>query len=104
MSGQRQTSAINSEQRTIGNLLGDKRFLRVPAYQRSFSWTKSEVSDQTPAVIPDKNGKFTTTLELENGRDYRFRYLVDENHWMNDWNADKYVQNPYGGDDSVVSV
>lgn len=45
MSGQRQTSAINSEQRTIGNLLGDKRFLRVPAYQRSFSWTKSEVSD-----------------------------------------------------------
>ena len=52
----------------------------------------------------NKNGKFTTTLELENGRDYRFRYLVDENYWMNDWHADKYVQNAYGGDDSVVSV
>jgi uncharacterized protein with ParB-like and HNH nuclease domain len=45
MSAQGQKSAINSEQRTIGNLLGDKRFLRVPAYQRSFSWTKSEVTD-----------------------------------------------------------
>jgi 1,4-alpha-glucan branching enzyme len=52
----------------------------------------------------NKNGKFTTTLELEKGRDYRFRYLVDENQWMNDWHADKYVQNPYGGEDSVVSV
>jgi len=45
MQDQIQTSTISSEQRTIGNLLGDKRFLRVPAYQRSFSWTKSEVSD-----------------------------------------------------------
>ncbi len=45
MPEQAPSSAIISEQRTIGNLLGDKRFLRVPAYQRSFSWTKSEVSD-----------------------------------------------------------
>jgi len=45
MQGKTQTSAISSEQRTIGNLLGDKRFLQVPAYQRCFSWTKSEVSD-----------------------------------------------------------
>jgi len=45
MPGKSQTSAINSEQRTIGNLLGDKRFLQVPAYQRSFSWAKTEVSD-----------------------------------------------------------
>ncbi|MFQ5597837.1 MAG: DUF262 domain-containing protein [Nitrospiria bacterium] len=45
MPGQEQASTINSEQRTIGNLLGDRRHLRVPAYQRSFSWTKSEVSD-----------------------------------------------------------
>jgi hypothetical protein len=52
----------------------------------------------------NKNGNFTTTLELENGRDYCFRYLVDENYWVNDWHADKYVRNAFGGDDSVVSV
>jgi len=45
MTGKGQTSAITSEQRTIGSLLGDKRFLKVPVYQRSFSWTKNEVSD-----------------------------------------------------------
>ena len=52
----------------------------------------------------NKSGKFITTLELENGRDYRFRYLVDENYWVNHWQADKYIPNPYGGDDSVVTV
>ena len=43
--GSGQTSTIKSEQRTIGSALGDKRFLRVPVYQRNFSWTKSEVTD-----------------------------------------------------------
>jgi 1,4-alpha-glucan branching enzyme len=52
-----------------------------------------------------KNGDFTTTLELEPGRDYAFRYLVDGVRWENDWDADKYVKSPYGdSDNSVVSV
>jgi 1,4-alpha-glucan branching enzyme len=51
-----------------------------------------------------KNGNFTATLELEKGRDYRFRYLVDGNRWENDWNADSYMPNDFGGDDSIVSV
>jgi hypothetical protein len=40
-----QSSSIKSEERSIGAILGDKRPLRVPAYQRSFSWTKSEIDD-----------------------------------------------------------
>ncbi|UCH79675.1 MAG: isoamylase early set domain-containing protein [Nitrospiraceae bacterium] len=51
-----------------------------------------------------KNGDFTITLELEKGREYRFRYLIDNRRWENDWFADKYVPNLYGGDDSVVVV
>jgi 1,4-alpha-glucan branching enzyme len=51
-----------------------------------------------------KNGSFTVTIELKKGSDYRFRYLVDDDQWVNDWCADRYVQNPYGGDDSVVTV
>jgi hypothetical protein len=35
---------------------------------------------------------------------YRFRYLVDGRSWENDWAADLYVPNGYGGDDSVVDV
>lgn len=42
------------------------------------------------------------TLELEQGRSYQFRYLIDDATWCNDWNADAYVPNPFGGYNSVV--
>jgi 1,4-alpha-glucan branching enzyme len=42
------------------------------------------------------------TLELPRGREYQFRYLVNDTDWHNDWQADKYVPNPFGGDNSVV--
>jgi 1,4-alpha-glucan branching enzyme len=51
-----------------------------------------------------RTGSFATTLELPCGKEYRFKYLIDGLRWENDWHADTYVQNPYGGDDSVVSV
>ena len=46
---------------------------------------------------------FTAEVELETGRDYQFRYLIDNNKWENDWNADNYVSNPFGYDNSVVA-
>lgn len=51
-----------------------------------------------------KNGDFTLTLELETGKEYRFKYLVDGNRWENDWNADRYEENIHGTEDSVVVV
>jgi 1,4-alpha-glucan branching enzyme len=51
-----------------------------------------------------KSGDFTLTLDLEPGREYQFRYLVDESIWENDWNADKYVTSPYGDSDNSVLV
>jgi len=39
---------------------------------------------------------------LSAGREYQFRYLVDGQDWYNDWQADKYVPNNFGGDNSVV--
>lgn len=49
-----------------------------------------------------KNGSFKTTINLETGKEYQFRYLIDNNTWENDWEADKYVANEYGEDNSVV--
>jgi 1,4-alpha-glucan branching enzyme len=49
-----------------------------------------------------KTRGFTVTLELEKGHEYQFRYLVNGTEWHNDWNADKYVPNPYSGDNSVA--
>jgi hypothetical protein len=43
-------------------------------------------------------------LWLEAGQQYRFRYLVDGERWENDWAADAYLPNAYGGEDSVVTV
>lgn len=45
---------------------------------------------------------FSATVELEAGRQYEFRYLVDNQSWENDWEADAYVPTPFGVYNSVV--
>lgn len=44
------------------------------------------------------------TLELEAGKSYEYRYLINNSEWHNDWHADHYVPNEYGGDNSVVDL
>lgn len=51
-----------------------------------------------------KNGAFTTTIDLENGREYQFRYLLDENHWENETEADNFVPSPYGDSNNSVII
>lgn len=59
--------------------------------------------DATP-MIRLKNGDYGVTVNLETGREYRFRYLIDGCRWENDWAADRYDPNPHGEFDSVVVV
>jgi 1,4-alpha-glucan branching enzyme len=52
-----------------------------------------------------KSGDHTITLDLEPGKDYQFRYFIDELHWENDWNADKYMPcQEFGVDNSVICL
>jgi len=52
-----------------------------------------------------KKGAFTTTLNLEKGRAYQFRYLLDKNTWENESDADDSVPTPYGdGENSVIVI
>lgn len=51
-----------------------------------------------------KDGRFKATVNLDTEKEYRFRYLVNGTEWHNDWEADKYVPNPFSGDDSVVQT
>ena len=51
-----------------------------------------------------KSGDYTTSLELARGGEYQFRYLIDGSRRENDWQADKYVKNPYGDSDNSVIV
>ena len=52
----------------------------------------------------DAEGGFSVTVDLDAGRAYRFRYLLDGQRWDNDWAADAYRPNDFGGDDSVVDL
>ena len=49
-------------------------------------------------------GNYAATVDLETGRNYEFRYLIGKSKWENDWQADGYVPNPFGFDNSVVSI
>ncbi len=50
------------------------------------------------------SGDFSVIVELPAGREYRYRYLINEDRWENDWCADRYVDNGFGEEDSVVVV
>lgn len=49
-----------------------------------------------------ENGDYTIKLDLEPGKEYQYRYFIDESKWENDWNADKYVRSIYGNSDNSV--
>ena len=51
-----------------------------------------------------KDGSFKGTLELEKGRSYEYRFLINGNTWENAWNAEAYKPTPFGVFNSVVSA
>jgi 1,4-alpha-glucan branching enzyme len=51
-----------------------------------------------------KNGDFSVTISLPAGNSYQFRYVLDGNTWVNDAEADSYVTNQYGEENSIVTV
>lgn len=49
-----------------------------------------------------KDGSFTGSLEIAKGKEYEFRYLLDETNWLNDAQADKLVANTFGAENGVI--
>jgi 1,4-alpha-glucan branching enzyme len=62
-------------------------------------WSK----EATP-MARRKDGRFSVSLSLAAGSSYKYRYLVDGHRWENDWAADGYERNEFGGDDSVLQL
>jgi hypothetical protein len=50
------------------------------------------------------DGKWQTTVDLEPGKSFEFRYLIDGSRWENDWAADRYLRNEYGNENSVIET
>ena len=60
---------------------------------------------EVPPMKKLKNGDFTQTVELDADAEYQFRYLIDDETWENDWNADAYMPSPVSlEENSVVRV
>ena len=60
--------------------------------------------DASANPLKKVKGVWKTSLELEQGREYQFRYFVNGSEWHNDEAADKYVPNNVDGDNSVVET
>lgn len=60
--------------------------------------------DTESEKLERKNGKWITTLRLKPQNEYRFKYLIDGERWVNDDAADGYVPNEFGTEDSVVKI
>jgi 1,4-alpha-glucan branching enzyme len=65
----------------------------------------NEWSTESTPLTRRKTGHFNVTLDLETGREYQFRYLIDGHAWENEHEADRYVPSGFpGADNSVVVV
>ena len=98
-----------------------KQFLKSkPVCKVTFSLTKEEVAEaEKVQLLGDfngwnveeaidlkkfKNGSFRTTVDLETEQEYQFKYLIDNEKWENDAEADRYVNNGISADDNFVVV
>jgi 1,4-alpha-glucan branching enzyme len=94
----------------------NKKFLKSkPVCEVTFELPQSIEASEEVCVVGEFNnwdhnanpmrknkGVWKTTLKLETGHEYQFRYLIDGRNWANDDAADKYVPNNIDGDNSVL--
>lgn len=78
---------------------------RIPASAATSAMLVGEFNGwSTDATPMESTGdSFEVTVPLAPGR-YRYRFLLDGERWENDWQADDYVPNEFGTDDSVRHV
>lgn len=61
----------------------------------------NETSDEMNAL---KDGSFSLSVDLESGREYQFRYILDGTTWINDEAADAYKSSGFAGTENSVIV
>lgn len=55
-------------------------------------------------LAKQKDGSFKASVELEKGRSYQYRFLINGEKWENDWSAEAYAPTPFGTYNSVVTA
>ncbi|ALU45562.1 MULTISPECIES: isoamylase early set domain-containing protein [Pseudoalteromonas] len=66
----------------------------------------AEFNDWQPLTMKfnKKDKRFKLKHRLPTGQEYHFRYLINGEHWDNDDQADGYVPNGFGTQNSVVDT
>ena len=64
----------------------------------------ADFNDWKPVAMKfNKKAKaFRTKARLPKNKSFQFRYLLNNSEWENDYQADKYLPNIFGSEDSVV--
>ena len=97
---------LGAQVRTLDRVRGTRFAVWAPNASRIS--VIGDFNDWDPKATPMnrlKNGEFKVTLDLETGRDYSFRYLIEGRNWENDWAADGYIPSGIeGAENSVVTV
>jgi len=63
------------------------------------NWNQSSVS-----MKELKSGAFSQTINLEQDKEYQFRYLIDGEKWINDIDADAKTINIFNDMNDIVST
>jgi len=61
--------------------------------------------ENAPRLKKQPDGSYKTTAQLEEGKTYQYRFLLNDGRWVNDYHAQKYV--PVSGffiDNCVITV
>lgn len=58
---------------------------------------------EAPILLKKQKNEFKATLELETGKEYQFRYLID-GEWADEAEADRFESTPFGSKNSVIST
>lgn len=96
-------------------MLTKKFFKTKDEAQVTFELTRSDVT--SALLIADfndwqaiemkfnkKTKSFKTQIRLPKGKTFHFRYLLNNSEWVNDDQADQYIPNEFGSENSVVST
>lgn len=59
---------------------------------------------QPEPMQPEGSDLYRAKVHLRPGLSYRFRYLLADGTWTNDFTADEFVENPYGGYDALIRL
>lgn len=78
----------------------DNKIHKVHVVGEFNNWSRSA----TP-MKRSKKGVFSASLDLKPGQEYQFRYLLDDNRWENDPEADRSADTPYAdARNSVIAL